>query len=300
MHNLDKSLSAGLEHLVGRTPVVELSKVIPGSAVKICAKLEGHNPGGSVKDRVALYMLNKAERQGLLKPGQKLIEATSGNTGIALAMLAAVRGYRLTAVMAKGATPERVKLLKAYGARIIFSQAAKGTNGAIELAQKIVREDPEQLMLDQFNNQANVAAHYETTGLEIIRDLPEVGVFVAGMGTGGTLMGVGQGLKNYDPKIKVIGVEPAAGEPIPGLRNMGAYRPSIYNPKKLDKKLAVTAKQAVAMTKFLLAKQGLPVGISSGAAFWGALRVASAMKKGHVLVLFPDRADRYLSLPWFS
>jgi len=209
---------------IGNTPIVELKKYSPNSKIKILAKLEGNNPGGSVKDRIALFMINQAEKDSLLDKNETIIEATSGNTGIGLAMIAAIKGYSFLAVMPESASIERRKLMKAYGAKIHLTDGIKGTNYAIEVANRMVRKNPEKyIMLDQFNNQANVQAHYQTTGREIIRQVPDISHFVAGMGTGGTLMGVGQKLKEFNSKIQVIGVEPIAGSKIQGLRNMKKF-----------------------------------------------------------------------------
>jgi len=200
---------------IGNTPIVELKKY-SSKNVKILAKLEGNNPGGSVKDRVALFMIKDAQRNGLLTPGSEIIEATSGNTGIGLAMLSAVFGYKFTAVMPESVSIERRKLLEAYGAKIILTDGEKGTNYAIEVAKKIVKESKKYIMLDQFNNLSNIKAHYETTGVEIIRDVPKITHFVAGMGTGGTLMGVGKKLKEYRDNIQVVGIEPKPFSTIQG------------------------------------------------------------------------------------
>lgn len=285
---------------IGNTPVVEIKKLNPNPRVKIYAKLEGDNPGGSVKDRVARQMIEKAEKQGLIRPKAILLEATSGNTGIGLAMVAVFKGYQFIAVMPETVSTERIKLLKAYGAKVILTNGREGTNGAIKIAVKMLNDDKKYLMLDQFNNPANVLAHYKTTGPEIIADVPEIEVFVAGMGTGGTLMGAGKRLREYNPQVKIVGIEPYPGSQIQGLRNMKAYRPLIYDENQLNRKINVNDNQAFEMTRLLFQKEGISVGISSGAALWGAVKLAKKIKKGTIVVLFPDRGERYLSTRLFK
>jgi cysteine synthase len=283
---------------IGRTPLVELKRYSPNPQVKIFAKLEGGNPGGSVKDRVALYLLHNAKN---LDPAKIIIEPTSGNTGLGLAMISAVLGYKFTAVMPASASLERQKLLKAYGAKIILTDAAGGTNYAIEYTKNLLAQKPElYTFLDQFSNPANVLAHYETTGPEILTDLPEVTHFVAGMGTGGTLMGVGRRLKVFNPRIQIIGVEPRPQSAIPGLRNMSQYIPPIYNSDRLDQKISITDDSlAFDLAGDLFRKEGISVGPSSGAALWGAIQVAKSLKTGNIVTLFPDRGDKYLSTSLF-
>ena len=289
-------------HTIGNTPVVELKKYSPNAGVRIVAKLEGNNPGGSVKDRVALFMINQAEQDGLLSSNKTIVEATSGNTGIGLAMISAVRHYSFLAVMPESASVERRKLMKAYGAEIRLTDGAGGTNYAIEVAKKMIHKNPERyIMLNQFSNQANIQAHYQTTGEEIIRQVPDISHFVAGMGTGGTLMGVGQRLKEYNLKIQIIGVEPAVSSKIQGLRNMNAYTPPIFNPRRLDKRLLIEDDQlAFSLARDLFHEEGISVGISSGAALWGAIQVAKFIRKGVIVVLFPDRGDKYASTDLFK
>jgi len=287
---------------IGNTPIVELKGWSSNPNVTILAKLEGANPGGSIKDRIALYMMFDAQRRGVLVPGKTLIEATSGNTGIGIAMIAAIMGYTFVAVMPESASIERRKLLKAYGADIILTDAKGGTNYAIEVARKMVKDKPNiYVMLDQFENPANVLAHYETTGVEIVRDVPEITHFVAGMGTGGTLMGVGKRLKEYNKDIKVVGVEPRAGSAVQGLRNMKAYNPPIFNKGSLDRVLNLEDdEKAFTLVKDLFKKEGLSVGMSSGAALWGALELAKELDHGVIVVIFPDRADKYLHTKLFE
>ena len=285
---------------IGKTPMIKIQKLNPNLNVSIFAKLEGNNPSGSVKDRIAKYMIEDAERRGLLQSGKVILEATSGNTGIGLAMAAAFKGYKFIAVMPKSASVERRKLLKAYGAEIVLTDSDKEVKGAIKIANKMLKESKEYIMLDQYNNFANVWAHYKTTGEEMIRDLPKLDIFVAGMGTGGTLMGVGQRLKEYNSKIKIVGIEPYPESKIQGLRNMKAYIPSIFNESKLDMKVRVKDENAFHTARLLFSKEGISVGISSGAAMWGALKIAKKMKKGIITVLFPDRGNKYLTTKLFE
>lgn len=284
-----------LVQIIGNTPVMELIRYSTRK-VKILAKLEGNNPGGSVKDRISLYMIRDAERKGLIK-NLELLEPTSGNTGIGLAMISAFRGYRFTAVMPESVSRERRQLLQAYGAKIILTDGVKGTNYAIEVARKLIMDQPKKwLMLDQFENRANVLAHYQTTGWEIANQVPRITHFVAGMGTGGTLMGVGRRLKEFNRKIKIVGIEPKVGSKIQGLRNMAAYSPGIYHQAQLDQKLLMNEDEsALSLVKDLFKKEGLSVGMSSGAALWGALKVAKTIKKGVIVTIFPDRGDKYLT-----
>ncbi|MBL7150599.1 cysteine synthase family protein [Candidatus Microgenomates bacterium] len=285
---------------IGNTPIVKIQKLNPNPSVGIFAKLEGNNPGGSVKDRIAKFMVEEAEKKGILRPGKTLLEATSGNTGIGLAMVAAFKGYKFTAVMPKSASIERRKLLKAYGAKIVLTDFSQGVGGAIKTANQMLKENKNYVILDQFNNSDNALTHYETTGVEIIKNVPEIDVFVAGMGTGGTLMGVAKRLKKYNSYIKIVGVEPYPKTKIQGLRNMEIYTPSIFDMAKLDQKIVVKDKDAFQVARLLFLKEGISAGISSGAAMWGAIKMASKMKKGTIVVLFPDRGERYLSLGLFA
>jgi cysteine synthase len=287
---------------IGNTPLVQIQHMSPNPNVKIYAKLERFNPGGSVKDRIARSMIEAAERQGLLAPGTRkvLLEPTSGNTGIGLAMLAASKGYEFIAVMPESVSIERRKTLVAFGAKLILTDGAKGTNWAIQVAHRLVEEDDRYLMLDQFNNLANPQAHYETTGPEILRDLPEITHVVAGMGTGGTLMGVQRYLSERKPEVKIIGLEPRAGSKIQGLRNMADYVPRIYHEDRLDEHIQLDDEAAFQVARDLAQKEGLFVGISSGAAMWGAMKVAERIKEGVIAVIFPDGGEKYLSTPLFD
>jgi len=292
----------GFLALIGNTPVVEIRHLNPNPQVRIYAKLEGHNPGGSVKDRICKAMIEAAEAQGLLRPGGKriLLEATSGNTGIGLAMLAAVRGYPFVAVLPESTSLERRKIMAAFGAKFILTDGTKGTNWAIEVASRLAREDDRYLMLDQFNNHANPEAHYLTTAPEILKDVPEVTHFVAGMGTGGTLMGVARYMREHKPEVAIVGLEPVAGSAIQGLRNMAAYVPSIYQESLLDEKIRLEDEEAFRVARDLARAEGLFVGISSGAALWGAMQLAQRIRTGTIVVLFPDGGEKYLSTPLFD
>lgn len=287
---------------IGNTPLVELKRYEPNAKVKIFAKLEGSNPGGSIKDRVALYMILKARKLKKLTNKKRIIEATSGNTGIGLAMIATILGYKFVAVMPESVSIERRKLLLAYGAEIILTDGTKGTDYAIQTVQELIKVNKDAyIMLDQFNNSANILAHFETTGREILRDMPDITHFVAGMGTGGTLMGVGKRLKNYNKKIKIIGVEPMMGSKIQGLRNMANYTPSIFDSGKLDERLVMADDTpAFELARDLYKKEGISVGISSGAALWGVIEVAKKIKEGVIATVFPDRGDKYLSTALFN
>jgi cysteine synthase B len=287
---------------IGNTPIVELKRYSPNPNVTILAKLEGANPGGSIKDRIALYMMFDAQKRGLLDDGKIIIEATSGNTGIGIAMIAAIMGYKFLAVMPESASIERRKLLKAYGADILLTDGKLGTNYAIQVARKMVKEHPEKYVtLDQFENFANPLAHYETTGVEIVRDIPGVTHFAAGMGTGGTLMGVGRRLKEFNKDIQIVGVEPKAGSKVQGLRNMSAYTPPIFDKKNLDRVLSLEDdEKAFALAKDLFKKEGISVGMSAGAALWGAIEIAKEIDHGVIVIIFPDRGDKYFQTTLFE
>lgn len=286
---------------IGNTPIIKIQKLSPNPKVNIYAKLEGNNPSGSVKDRIARYIIEKAERDGLLKKGKILLEATSGNTGISLAMIATLKGYKFIAVMPEDVGDERIKLLKIYGADVILTSAEKGMNGAVKVAKNILERNKKYIMLDQFNNSANILAHYETTAEEIIQDLPKIDFFVAGMGTGGTLMGVGKKLKQFNSEIKIIGVEPLEiKSKIQGLRNMKTYTPSIFDKSKLDEIIKIVNKDAYFTSKALFTKEGISAGVSSGAAMWAAIQTAKKLKKGNILVLFPDKGDKYFGTKLFN
>ena len=287
---------------IGNTPLVSLAGLPGQGAVTILAKLEGNNPGGSVKDRPAWYMLKNAEEQGLLAEGKTILEPTSGNTGIAIAMIGAARGYKVKLVMPACVSLERRRVLEAYGAELVLSPAEEATDGAIRLAHAMLAEDPERYyMPNQYANPNNVRAHYETTGPEIWRQSGgEVDAFVAGMGTSGSLMGVSEYLKEQNPGVCIIGIEPTLGHAVQGLKNMKeAIVPEIYQRGRLDDVLTVEDDEAFDMARLLASHHGLFVGMSSGAAMAGALKVAATMEQGTVVTLLPDRGDRYLSTNLF-
>lgn len=288
--------------LIGNTPVAEIRHMNPNPQVRIFAKLEGFNPGGSVKDRICKTMIRAAERDGLLYPGtdKVIVEPTSGNTGIGLAMIAAAKGYEFIAVIPDSTSIERRKMMAAFGAKFILTDGEKGTNLAIEVTHRLLEENDRYLMLDQFNNPANPQAHYETTGPEVLRDVPEVTHFVAGMGTGGTLMGIHSYLQEHKPDVAIVGLEPVAGNKIQGLRNMAAYVPGIYHEELLDDKLIPDDEEAFHTARELARVEGLFVGISSGAAMWGAMEISRRIKQGTVVAIFPDGGGKYMSTPLFD
>jgi cysteine synthase B len=283
---------------IGNTPLVEVPHLTPVEDVRLWVKLEGQNPTGSVKDRIALAMVEAGEASGELTKDKVILEPTSGNTGIALAMVTKIRGYRFTAVMPDNASAERVQLLKAFGAEIEFSEGAKGTNGSVVLAQELAKDD-RYYMPFQYGNTANVDAHYRGTGQEIVDDLPDVKAFVAGLGTGGTLTGVGKRLREHNPDVKIVAAEPELGELVYGLRSLeDGYIPPIFDPDMLDGKVKVKARDSILWTRELLQKEGIFSGISSGAVIWVAQRVAERIAKdggGDVVALLPDGGWKYLS-----
>jgi [CysO sulfur-carrier protein]-thiocarboxylate-dependent cysteine synthase len=281
---------------IGNTPLVGLPRLSPKPGIRLWAKLEGQNPTGSVKDRVAKAMVEDAEKSGVLGPGATLLEPSSGNTGIALAVVARVRGYRLVVVLPENTSVERRQLLELYGAQIVLSPADQGSNGAIERAKALAAEHPDWVMLYQYGNPANVLAHYETTGPEIWRDLPEVTHFVAGLGTSGTLMGVGRYLKEQNPAIKVIAAEPEYGDLVYGLRNLDeGFVPPIFDPDLLDGRIKAGAAVSLGRTRQLAAVEGLFAGVSGGAALHVALRVAERLERAEIVLLVADGGWKYLS-----
>ena len=288
---------------IGNTPLVELNKLNKkGPKVRIFGKLEGVNPGGSVKDRPAYWMIKKAEESGQLTDGKIILEPTSGNTGIALAMIGAAKGYRVKLFMPECVSTERQHILEALGAEVVLTAAKEGTDGAIRRAQELLdAESDKYYMPNQFANESNVLAHYETTGPEVFSQTKgRVDVFVAGMGTTGTLMGASRYLKEAKPEVKIVGVEPTEGHTIQGLKNMKeSIVPNVYNPEMLDEKITVEDGQAFETTRALAAEEGIFVGMSSGAAVAGALHIAERMTSGTIVVILPDRGDRYLSTTLF-
>jgi cysteine synthase len=280
---------------IGNTPLVGIQRLSPKPSVRLWAKLEGQNPTGSLKDRIALAMILEAERDGRLQSGTVILEPTSGNTGIALAMVAARKGYKLTVVIPDNASDERVHLLELFGAEIVFSPGDKGTNGAIEVARAMARDD-KYFMPFQYGNPANPRAHYSGTGAEIVRDLPEVTHFVAGLGTGGTLTGAGRRLKEHNPEVKVIAAEPELGELVYGLRSLEeGFVPPILDETVLDGKFLVSASDALRATRELTEKEGIFAGISAGAVLHVARRVAADLESGEVVCLLADGGWKYLS-----
>jgi [CysO sulfur-carrier protein]-thiocarboxylate-dependent cysteine synthase len=285
---------------LGHTPLVGLPRLSPGPAARVWAKLEDRNPTGSVKDRAAFYMVAQAEKDGLLKPGATLLEPTSGNTGISLAMVAKLRGYRLVCVMPENTSAERRQLLEMYGAEIISSPAAGGSNEAVRVAKELAASHPDWVMLYQYGNEANALAHYETTGPEIIGDLPSVTHFVAGLGTTGTLMGTGRYLREHVPGVQIVAAEPRYGELVYGLRNIDeGFVPELYDESVLTSRFSVTSADALRRTRELLDLEGLFAGISSGAALHAGLAVAdkaaAAGQRAEVVVMIADGGWRYLS-----
>ena len=288
---------------IGNTPLIELNNLNnKRPEVRILGKLEGANPGGSVKDRPAYWMVKKAEESGRLTKGKIILEPTSGNTGIALAMIGAAKGYRVKLCMPECVSTERQRILEALAAEVVLTPASQGTDGAIRKAHQLLGAEPDKYyMPNQFENDSNVLAHYETTGPEVFSQTNgEIDVFVAGMGTTGTLMGAGRYLKEKKPQVRIVGIEPTEGHTIQGLKNMTeSIVPKVYNPQMLDEKITVEDGQAFETTRLLANREGVFVGISSGAAVAGALRIAETMKSGTIVVILPDRGDRYLSTTLF-
>jgi len=282
--------------LIGDTPIVGVHALSPNPAVRIYAKLEGQNPGGSMKDRIALRMVDAAERDGILQPGDTILEPSSGNTGIGLALVARLRGYRLRVVLPENVSEERRQMLEIFGAEVIPSPGEEGSNGAIRKAEKLAAEDSSLVMLFQYGNPANPDAHYATTGPEILRDCPEIDVFVAGLGTTGTLMGVGRYLKEQKPGVRVVAVEPPAGELVQGLRSLEeGFVPPIFDPEVLDRKFIVRPRESIEWTRRLLDECGIFAGISSGAVIAGVVKMAATMDAGTIVALVPDAGWKYLS-----
>jgi cysteine synthase len=290
-------LGSSLLDLIGNTPLVELRRFSPNPSVRIYAKLEGQNPTGSIKDRVALAMLDAAE----LEPGAHVMEPTSGNTGISLALLCKLRGYRLTCVMPENATDERKRLLELYGAEIIYSPGEEGSNGAVRLAQELAERDPSLFMPFQYANAANVRAHYDGTGAEIAAALDRVDVLVAGLGTGGTLMGAGARLRERWPDLVVAAAEPLPGDPVMGLRSLEeGYVPPILDVSKLDRKVLVSNEDSVVGLRDLLEREGLFAGVSSGAVAHVARKLAEELDEGVVVCVLADGGWKYLSAAFWE
>jgi cysteine synthase len=289
-----------ITELIGNTPIVDVSQLSPNPKVRLLAKLEGGNPAGSVKDRIARQMIDEAEADGTLKPGSTLIEPSSGNTGIAMAMICQMRGYPIKIVLPENVSIERRQLLEVFGAEIILSPGAEGSNGAVRRAQALAAEHPEWVFLYQYGNEANPRAHFETTGPEILRDVPEITHFVAGLGTSGTLMGVGRYLRETKPEVKIYAVEPPAGELVEGLRNLDdGYIPPVFEKwgglDLLDGKRIVRPRESLEWTRRLVSEAGIFAGISSGAALAGAVKVAEKIDEGTVVFIVCDGGWKYLS-----
>lgn len=288
---------------IGNTPLVRINRIFHKPGVEILAKLEGTNPTGSVKDRIALKMIEQAEREGVLTKDKIIIEATSGNTGIGLAMIAAVKGYRLQIAMSSAVSIERQKMIRAFGAEIILTDAKDGTDGAIKEVRRRIEENPELYFTpDQFTNKYNKLAHYTTTAEEIIRDTDgRITHYVSAIGTSGTLMGVGKRLKELDERIKIVCAHPVKGHYIQGLKNMNeAIVPSLYDPNAIDHTIMIKSEAAFAMTRRIVREEGIFVGMSSGAAMLAAVEVAKKLDSGVIVCIFPDRGEKYLSTKLFE
>jgi len=287
---------------IGNTPLVKLNHLSPSPTVNVYAKLEGFNPTGSVKDRIALFMINAAEKSGELTPEKVVLEPTSGNTGISLAMVCRARGYRLLCVLPDNVTPEREALLRAFGADVVYAKNATSTNDAVFKAQQMLAEDPGAYFMPyQYGNENNPRAHYETTGPEILRDVPDVDVFVAGLGTGGTLTGTGRYLKEHLPGVKVVAAVPHPGDLVQGLRALEeGFIPPVLDESVLDGRIVVDSVSSFNMTKQLMEKEAIFAGISSGAVLKVAVRVAERIEKGNVVALLADGGWKYLSTELWS
>ena len=286
----------GILDAIGGTPLVYLPN-LSKPRVHIYAKLEGHNPTGSVKDRIAKYMIERAEAEGALTHDKIVLEPTSGNTGISLAMVCKVKGYRLKVVMPENVSPERAQLLEAFGAEVTFSDGEGGSNHAIVVAKQLYDADPDTYFMPyQYGNASNPLAHYETTGAEIIEALPEVDTFVAGLGTGGTLMGVGRRLKDHNPNVQVVAIVPSPDDAISGLRSLEeGFIPPILDTSLLDARIMIEGQEAFASTRYLMEQEGIFAGISSGSVIAGALRIADRMEQGNIVCLLADGGWKYLS-----
>ncbi|MFH1237259.1 MAG: PLP-dependent cysteine synthase family protein [Candidatus Aenigmatarchaeota archaeon] len=288
---------------IGNTPLVKINRLNPNRNVTIYAKFEGTNPTGSIKDRIALKMIEQAESEGVLVPGKTIIEPTSGNTGIGLAMIGAVKGYEVEIVMSAAVSIERQKMIQAFGAKITLTEASQGTDGAIRKARELVSANPEKyFMPDQFSNEYNKIAHYKTTAEEIWRDTGgKIDYMVSAIGTSGTIMGVGMGLKEKNKKIKIICAYPHKGHYIQGLKNMEeAMVPSIYRPFEIDENITVDSEVAFEWARRIVKEEGIFVGMSSGAAMYATVEVAKKISGGTIVVIFPDRGEKYLSTKLFN
>ena len=288
---------------IGNTPIVRINKLNPNPKVSIFAKLEGNNPTGSIKDRIALKMIEQAEIEGTLVKGKTIIEPTSGNTGIGLAMIGTTKGYAVEIVMSEAVSIERRKMILSFGAKVTLTDAELGTDGAITKARELLNENPDKyFMPDQFSNEYNKIAHYKTTAEEIWKQMDgDIDYFVSALGTSGTIMGVGQALKENNPNIKIVEAHPVKGHYIQGLKNMEeAIVPSIYDPSKIDETVMVQTETAFEMTRQIVKNEGIFVGMSSGAALYAAIETAKKIPSGRMVVIFPDRGEKYLSTDLFT
>lgn len=299
----EMDIKANILETIGNTPMVCINRLCPNPKVNIYAKLEGFNPSGSIKDRISVKMIEEAEADGRLKPGQTIIEPTSGNTGIGLAIVGIVKGYPVEIVMSSAVSVERRKIIRSYGGTVTLTPADEGTDGAIRLARRKVAENPDKyFMPDQFTNACNYMAHYESTALEIWQQTKgKIDYLVCALGTSGTIMGLSKFLKNMKPDIKVVCAHPIKGHYIQGLKNMEeAIVPDIYDPSKIDIQEMIESEEAIDMAKKIIREEGIFVGMSSGAAMLAAARTAEKIEKGNIVVVFPDRAEKYLSTSMFS
>ncbi len=298
----EQTLTPSLLEAIGRTPIVELSRLSPAGGARLYAKLEGQNPTGSIKDRIAKTMVEAAEASGELEPGRVLLEPTSGNTGISLAMVAKLKGYPLTCVLPENSTPERVRMLELYGAKIVFSPGSEGSNGAVRQALRLAETDSRYFVLNQYANEANPRAHYEGTGAEIAEALPRVDAFVAGLGTGGTLMGAGERLRESFPEVLVAAAEPFQGDLVYGLRSLAdGYVPPVLDVSRLDRKILVSNEESVTGLRALLDREGIFAGVSSGAVIHVARRIASELDEDAVVVaVLADAGWKYLSADFWT
>ena len=288
---------------IGNTPMVRINRLNPNSNATIYAKLEGLNPTGSIKDRIALEMIQQAEAEAKLTKGKTIIEPTSGNTGVALAMIGAIKGYRVEIVMSDTVSVERTKMIKAFGGKVTLTEGKLGTDGAIMKARELVRDHPEKyFMPDQFSNEYNKLAHYRMTGEEIWKQTNgKIDYFVSSIGTSGTIMGVGKALKRHNPQIKVVSAHPVKGHYIQGLKNMEeAIVPSLYDPSQIDITIMIETEQAYETARQIVRNEGIFVGMSSGAAMYAAVEIAGQIEAGTIVVIFPDRGEKYLSTKLFS
>ena len=288
---------------IGNTPLIRINELNPNKKVKIYAKIEGDNPSGSIKDRIALEMIIQAEREGKLIKGKTILEPTSGNTGISLAMIGAVKGYEVEIVMSKAVSLERRKAIQAFGGKLVLTNPELGTDGAIFKARDLLSKNPEKyFMPDQFSNEYNKLAHYKATAEEIWKQTNgDIDYFVSAIGTSGTIMGVGKYLKEKNPETKIVSAHPVKGHYIQGLKNMKeAIVPAIYDPSKIDRTIMVETEDAFEMARQIVKKEGIFVGMSSGAALYATIEVAKSIKSGVIVVIFPDRGEKYLSTNLFS